>query len=182
MHEPLGPTLHRITNQTVELRAVDQATARSYVDALVVGPNDGFAYRIAGYYDDELVRDVDGLDNHTSPLHDGPFGANGHRVSTICASDGFHRVGMPSRCEAASDSRRCHRVGVERFNRASDDQLRLWRRRPVSGPAHRVATGPTMIGAGMDDTKARELLGKERSRVEQLLTQMDQAISDDPKS
>jgi 3-phenylpropionate/cinnamic acid dioxygenase small subunit len=59
MHEPLGPTLHRITNQAVELRGDDQATARSYVDALVMGPDDGPAIRIAGYYDDELVRVVD---------------------------------------------------------------------------------------------------------------------------
>jgi 3-phenylpropionate/cinnamic acid dioxygenase small subunit len=60
MHEPLGPTLHRITNQNVELRGDDEATARSYVDALVMGPDNGSAYRVAGYYDDELVRDVDG--------------------------------------------------------------------------------------------------------------------------
>ena len=60
MHEPLGPTLHRITNQTVELRGDDEATARSYVDALVKGPDNGSVYRIAGYYDDELVSDVDG--------------------------------------------------------------------------------------------------------------------------
>jgi 3-phenylpropionate/cinnamic acid dioxygenase small subunit len=60
MHEPLGPTLHRITNETVELRGEDEATARSYVDALVIGPDNGSSYRIAGYYDDELGRDVDG--------------------------------------------------------------------------------------------------------------------------
>jgi 3-phenylpropionate/cinnamic acid dioxygenase small subunit len=60
MHEPLGSTLHRITNETVELQGEDEATARSYVDALVMGPDNGSAYRIAGYYDDELVRDGDG--------------------------------------------------------------------------------------------------------------------------
>ena len=59
MHEPLGPTLHRITNQTVEFRGDDQAAARSYVDALVMGPDDGPAIRVAGYYDDELERVVD---------------------------------------------------------------------------------------------------------------------------
>ena len=59
IHEPLGPTLHRITNQTVELRGEDHATARSYVDTLVMGPDDGPAIRIAGFYDDELVRVVD---------------------------------------------------------------------------------------------------------------------------
>jgi 3-phenylpropionate/cinnamic acid dioxygenase small subunit len=60
MHEPLGPTLHRITNQTVELRGDNEATARSYVDALVMGPDNGSSIRVAGYYDDELGRDVDG--------------------------------------------------------------------------------------------------------------------------
>jgi 3-phenylpropionate/cinnamic acid dioxygenase small subunit len=60
MHEPLGPTLHRITNQAVELGGDDEATARSYVDALVTGPDNGSVYRIAGYYDDELARDADG--------------------------------------------------------------------------------------------------------------------------
>jgi 3-phenylpropionate/cinnamic acid dioxygenase small subunit len=60
MHQPLGPTLHRITNQTVDLRGDEEATARSYVDALVMGPDNGSANCVAGYYDDELVRDVDG--------------------------------------------------------------------------------------------------------------------------
>jgi hypothetical protein len=55
IHDPLGHTLHRITNQTVELRSDGEAAARSYVDALVMGP-DGSAIRIAGFYDDELVR------------------------------------------------------------------------------------------------------------------------------
>jgi 3-phenylpropionate/cinnamic acid dioxygenase small subunit len=60
MHEPLGPTMHRITNQVIELRGDDEATARSYVDALVMGPGDGSANRVDGYYDDELVRGRDG--------------------------------------------------------------------------------------------------------------------------
>jgi 3-phenylpropionate/cinnamic acid dioxygenase small subunit len=59
MHEPLGATLHRITNQAVELRSDDEATARCYVDALVMGP-DGSPVRVAGYYDDELAREDDG--------------------------------------------------------------------------------------------------------------------------
>jgi 3-phenylpropionate/cinnamic acid dioxygenase small subunit len=60
MHEPLGFTLHRITNQAVELDGDDAASARSYVDALVMGPESSSPVRVAGYYDDELVRDVDG--------------------------------------------------------------------------------------------------------------------------
>src|SRR5262249_57417201 len=35
-HDPLGPTLHRITNVVVDLRGDDAALARSYVDALVL--------------------------------------------------------------------------------------------------------------------------------------------------
>jgi 3-phenylpropionate/cinnamic acid dioxygenase small subunit len=60
MHEPLGPTLHRITNQVIELQGDDAATARSYVDALVMGPDGGSANRVAGYYDDGLVRGAEG--------------------------------------------------------------------------------------------------------------------------
>jgi 3-phenylpropionate/cinnamic acid dioxygenase small subunit len=60
VHEPLGPTLHRITNQAVELQGDDEATARSYVDALVMGPDLESANRVAGFYDDELVRSTDG--------------------------------------------------------------------------------------------------------------------------
>jgi len=36
------------------------AAARSYVDALVLGPGNESVYRVAGYYDDELVRAADG--------------------------------------------------------------------------------------------------------------------------
>ena len=37
-HEPLGHSLHRITNQTVASSG-DAVTARSYVDAIVLGPD-----------------------------------------------------------------------------------------------------------------------------------------------
>jgi hypothetical protein len=52
--------LHRITNQVVELQGDDEATGRSYVDALVMSPDRQSAYRVAGYYDDEFVRRSDG--------------------------------------------------------------------------------------------------------------------------
>jgi hypothetical protein len=58
MHDPLGPTLHRITNCAVELKGDIDASSRCYVDALVTG-RDGLAYRVAGYYDDDLVCDGD---------------------------------------------------------------------------------------------------------------------------
>lgn len=58
-HEPLGRTLHRITNQSVASSG-DALTARSYVDALVLGPDNVGGARAAGYYDDVVVRTGDG--------------------------------------------------------------------------------------------------------------------------
>ena len=54
-HEPLGHTLHRITNQAVA-REGDTVTARSYVDALVLAPDNLRGVQAAGTYDDVLVR------------------------------------------------------------------------------------------------------------------------------
>lgn len=56
-HEPCGHTLHRITNVTVDERE-DRATARAYVDALVLFGDGGV--RAAGWYDDELELHADG--------------------------------------------------------------------------------------------------------------------------
>ncbi len=53
-HEPLGHTLHRITNVVVE-PAGDRARARSYVEALVMLAGNKSGTRAAGFYDDELV-------------------------------------------------------------------------------------------------------------------------------
>ncbi len=58
-HAPLGDTMHRITNVAVEPNG-DGATARSYVDALVLGPDNRGGAHAVGYYDDELVRTDDG--------------------------------------------------------------------------------------------------------------------------
>jgi 3-phenylpropionate/cinnamic acid dioxygenase small subunit len=55
-HEPLGATLHRMTNFAI-MGEGDGATATSYVDVLLMpATDDGTPYRGAGYYDDELVR------------------------------------------------------------------------------------------------------------------------------
>jgi len=61
-HEPCGHTLHRITNVAVDPPGDDhdRATARSYVDALVLGPDNTSGVRATGVYDDELVRTGDG--------------------------------------------------------------------------------------------------------------------------
>lgn len=58
VHTPLGHTQHRITNVTVEPTATGART-RSYVEAIVLGPDNSSGVRANGYYDDDFVR-VDG--------------------------------------------------------------------------------------------------------------------------
>jgi len=59
-HAGLGPTLHRLTNFVIEGDG-DNASARSYVDALLMPLADfGEMHRAAGLYDDLLVRGVTG--------------------------------------------------------------------------------------------------------------------------
>ena len=58
-HEPLGHSLHRITNPTVAASG-DAVTARSYVDAIVLGPDNARGAQAVGYYDDVVVRTDDG--------------------------------------------------------------------------------------------------------------------------
>ena len=50
-----GHTLHRITNQSVEVDG-DTATARAYVDALIMAQDNASGVDAVGFYDDELVR------------------------------------------------------------------------------------------------------------------------------
>lgn len=59
VHEACGQTLHRITNIAVS-PAEGGVTARSYVEALVLGPDNGAGVRATGFYDDELVDSADG--------------------------------------------------------------------------------------------------------------------------
>jgi 3-phenylpropionate/cinnamic acid dioxygenase small subunit len=59
LHAGCGHTLHRITNQVVRPNG-DGVAARSYVDAIVMGPDNVRGTRAVGYYDDELVRTDDG--------------------------------------------------------------------------------------------------------------------------
>lgn len=58
-HEPMGHTFHRITNVVVRV-AGDRATARSYVDAVLLAPDGATGVNPVGRYDDELVRGSDG--------------------------------------------------------------------------------------------------------------------------
>jgi uncharacterized protein (TIGR02246 family) len=57
-HRGAANTLHRMSNQVVAVDG-DAATARTYVDALILGP-DGSGVNAIGYYDDEAVRTADG--------------------------------------------------------------------------------------------------------------------------
>ncbi len=58
-HAGCGHTVHCITNQTVAIDG-DTATARSYVDAVIMGADGATGARATGYYDDELRHGVDG--------------------------------------------------------------------------------------------------------------------------
>lgn len=57
LHDPLDASLHRLTNVDVRLDG-DHANVRAYVDALLVRRDhpDGPLYRVAGTYDDLVVR------------------------------------------------------------------------------------------------------------------------------
>ena len=58
-HEPLGPSLHRITNPAV-VSDGETVTVRSYVDVVIVGADERGGAQAAGYYDDVVVRTDDG--------------------------------------------------------------------------------------------------------------------------
>ena len=58
-HEMAGHTMHRITNQVVSVDG-DSATARAYVDALIMSQDNRSGVNATGFYDDEFVRTTDG--------------------------------------------------------------------------------------------------------------------------
>ena len=51
--------MHRITNQAVS-QDDNGVTARTYVDAIVMGPDNRTGVQAIGFYDDELARTDDG--------------------------------------------------------------------------------------------------------------------------
>lgn len=60
-HAAIDRTLHRITNVRVEASArADRARVRSYVDVLFTTASGALLRHGAGYYDDEVAREVDG--------------------------------------------------------------------------------------------------------------------------
>lgn len=58
-HAGAGYTLHRITNQVIDVDG-DRATARSYVDVWVMAADNASGVNASGFYDDEIVRADDG--------------------------------------------------------------------------------------------------------------------------
>jgi uncharacterized protein (TIGR02246 family) len=54
-HAGMGHTMHRITNQAISAH-VDGATARSYVDAILMAVDGESGMNAVGFYDDRLVR------------------------------------------------------------------------------------------------------------------------------
>lgn len=58
-HAMAGQTLHRITNVVVAVDG-DRATARSYVDGLIMAADGASGVNAAGFYDDEVVRTAEG--------------------------------------------------------------------------------------------------------------------------
>lgn len=77
VHEQCGFTLHRISNVAVE-REPDGARARSYVDAVIMGPDNRDGVRAIGFYDDRLVHsESDGWQiarRHFTTVHVGTVG------------------------------------------------------------------------------------------------------------
>jgi 3-phenylpropionate/cinnamic acid dioxygenase small subunit len=58
-HAACGHTLHRISNQAVSQHD-DRVTAHTYVDAIIMGPDNRTGVQAVGFYDDELARTADG--------------------------------------------------------------------------------------------------------------------------
>jgi hypothetical protein len=58
-HAGMGHTLHRLSNFVISVHGAS-ATARSYVDALLMPGGGGEPHRGVGFYDDELVRSPHG--------------------------------------------------------------------------------------------------------------------------
>jgi 3-phenylpropionate/cinnamic acid dioxygenase small subunit len=58
-HDPLGPTLHRLTNVALR-RSGTGIAARSQVHAVIVTPDRSTAIHALGTYDDELVATAEG--------------------------------------------------------------------------------------------------------------------------
>lgn len=59
VHADVGPTLHRITNHAITVHG-DVATARCYVDAVLLATDGRSGTHAMGFYDDDIVRNGGG--------------------------------------------------------------------------------------------------------------------------
>ncbi|OBB68556.1 MULTISPECIES: nuclear transport factor 2 family protein [unclassified Mycobacterium] len=59
VHALAGHTLHRLTNQAITVDG-DRATARTYIDGLIMAADNNSGVNAIGFYDDEIVRTPDG--------------------------------------------------------------------------------------------------------------------------
>ena len=55
VHALAGYTLHRLTNQAIILDG-DSATARTYIDGLIMAGDNSSGVNAIGFYDDDIVR------------------------------------------------------------------------------------------------------------------------------
>jgi 3-phenylpropionate/cinnamic acid dioxygenase small subunit len=58
-HALLGHTMHRLSNMTITVDG-DRAVARTYLDGLMLAPDNKSGVNAVGFYDDEVVRTPDG--------------------------------------------------------------------------------------------------------------------------
>jgi 3-phenylpropionate/cinnamic acid dioxygenase small subunit len=59
VHAPAGHTMHRLSNQAITVDG-DTAVARTYVDALIMLGDNSNGVNGIGFYDDEIIRTLDG--------------------------------------------------------------------------------------------------------------------------
>lgn len=58
-HAMAGHTMHRLTNQAITVDG-DRATARTYIDAVIMAGDNRAGVNALGFYDDEIVRTAGG--------------------------------------------------------------------------------------------------------------------------
>ena len=76
-HADMGHTMHRLSNLAITVDG-DEATAHSYVDAILMAPDGQSGLNPRGFYDDELVRTPDGwriAHRRFTSVHFGVIGA-----------------------------------------------------------------------------------------------------------
>jgi 3-phenylpropionate/cinnamic acid dioxygenase small subunit len=59
VHAMAGHTMHRLSNQAITVQG-DKATARTYIDGLIMFGDNKSGVNAIGFYDDEIVRTPDG--------------------------------------------------------------------------------------------------------------------------